>query len=66
MKLLGGTALMPGNTTRLLVEWDTPLEAEGLEYTLRANEQNGARAVSVALDPLSASPLTAPAKEKKP
>jgi hypothetical protein len=70
MRLLGGTALQPGNTTRLLVEWDTPQEAEHLVYTVRVSEQNGARRVEVGLRRLSdsspAAPAVAPVQEKKP
>jgi uncharacterized protein (TIGR02268 family) len=66
VKLVGGPALQPGNTTRLLVEWDTPLEAELTEYTVHVNEHGGARSVTQSVKPLSTrSPVAAP-KEKKP
>ncbi len=70
VKLLGGTVLQPGTTTRLLVEWDTPLEVEGLEYTLQVDEQNGKRGVKIKRlrppEPPEASQRAAPEKEKKP
>jgi len=67
LKLLGGTALQPGTTTRLLVEWDTPLETQDLDYTLQVDEQNGRRGVRIRyLAPLEASPRAVPNKEKKP
>ena len=47
MKLLGGAALLPGNTTRLLIEWDTPSEGQGLEYALQVTEQNGERGLGI-------------------
>jgi len=66
VKLVGGATLQPGNTTRLLVEWDTPLEAEGMEYKVHVNERGGTREVTVVMkSPRAASPA-APAKEKKP
>jgi uncharacterized protein (TIGR02268 family) len=66
VKLLGGVALQPGNTTRLLVEWDTPLGVERLDHILRVNEQNGERALSVWLPPPEFPAPAAPTKEKKP
>jgi uncharacterized protein (TIGR02268 family) len=47
VRLVGGAALQPGNTTRLLVEWDVPPAAVGLEYDLKAAEQSGERGVTV-------------------
>jgi len=64
--LVGGATLLPGNTTRLLVEWDTPLEAEGIPYSLRVNERGGARAIIVDLSFPSAPRPQASAQEKKP
>jgi len=67
VKLVGGPALQPGNTTRLLVEWDTPLEAEHKRYDVHVTEQSGARAVTVFLPRLdSSSTPTTTTKEKKP
>jgi uncharacterized protein (TIGR02268 family) len=67
VKLLGGAALQPGNTTRLLVEWDTPLETEGLEYTLHVAEQSGLRGVTVGnFNPRSETTRTPSKKEKQP
>lgn len=67
VKLVGGDALQPGNTTRLLVEWDIPLQAEDMPYVVHVAEQSGARPVTVRLTLLDASstPTTTP-KEKKP
>ncbi len=65
MKLLSGAALQPGNTTRLLVEWEIPPETEGLKFQLRVKERHGGRSV---LMEFSLKPLvdTTPAKEPKP
>jgi len=65
MKLLSGAALQPGNTTRLLVEWETPPETKSLQYQLRVNERHGGRSVRMNFNP---KPIvdTAPAKETKP
>jgi uncharacterized protein (TIGR02268 family) len=66
MKLLEGAALPPGSTGRLLVEWDTPLQAEGLQYTVEVSERHGKRAVKVTLEPPTRGSAVAPLKEKKP
>lgn len=67
LKLLGGTVLQPGTTTRLLVEWDTPVETQGLDYTLKVDEQNGKRGVWIrSLTPQEVPPHAVPRKEKKP
>jgi len=67
LKLLGGTVLQPGTTTRLLLEWDTPGETKDLNYTLEVDEQNGKRGVLIRnLTPLEAPPDAVPRKEKKP
>ncbi len=66
MKLLEGAALPPGSTGRLLVEWDTSPEAEGLQYTVEVSERHGKRAVKVTLEPLPRGFAVTPVKEKKP
>jgi hypothetical protein len=67
VKLLGGAALQPGNSTRLLVEWDTPLETEGLAYALQVEEQSGSRGVTVKKFNPHSEPTRTPSKqEKKP
>jgi uncharacterized protein (TIGR02268 family) len=66
MRLVGGAARMPGSTTRLLVEWDTPLEAKRLKYRLRVKEQNGDRELSVELSLSTDLSPAAPAKERTP
>jgi uncharacterized protein (TIGR02268 family) len=66
MQLLGGAALQPGTASRLLVEWDTPLEAEDLNYTLEVIERHGERAVTVRFQPPRTPAASAPPKEKKP
>jgi hypothetical protein len=66
LKLLGGAALQPGNTTRLLVEWETPLEIEGFTYSLRVNERHGGRSVKVEFRLPKPSPAVVPEKETKP
>ena len=65
MKLLSGAALQPGNTTRLLVEWETPAETMGAKYRLRVNERHGERSVRMNFN-LKPIVDTAPAKETKP
>jgi uncharacterized protein (TIGR02268 family) len=67
MQLLGGAALQPGTASRLLVEWDTPLETEDLEYILEITERHGERAVTVRFQlPRTPAANSAPPKEKKP
>jgi uncharacterized protein (TIGR02268 family) len=67
VRLLGGAALQPGNSTRLLVEWDTPLETSGLKYTLLIKEANGEREVKATqLQTHPDSTHSPPEKEGKP
>jgi hypothetical protein len=66
LKLLGAAALQPGSTTRLLVEWATPLETKDVGYRLQVNERHGGRSVTVAFRLPKPSPAVAPAKETKP
>jgi len=65
MKLLSGAALQPGNTTRLLVEWEAPPEPRRFTRRLQVKERHGGREVTVQWF-FSPSPGTAPAKETKP
>ncbi len=67
VSLLGGAALQPGNTTRLVVEWQVPLETEDLVYTLQVDERSGERRVKATrfrIKPKLTRP--SPRKEKKP
>lgn len=65
MKLLSGAALQPGNTTRLLVEWEARLEPKRFTRRLWVTERHCRREVTVQWHS-SPSPGTAPAKETKP
>ncbi len=66
LKLLGGAALQPGKTTRLLLEWERPLETERSTYRLQVTEQHGGRTLLMEFTFPFASPTAVPEKETKP
>jgi uncharacterized protein (TIGR02268 family) len=65
MELLSGAALQPGTSTRLLVEWDTPQPADGMEYVLKVEERNGPRWLQIKRLRAGSTPTQPPSGKKE-
>jgi uncharacterized protein (TIGR02268 family) len=66
LKFLGGAALQPGNTTRLLLEWERPLETKDTAYWLQVTERHGGRSLLMQVNVPAPHATVAPAKETPP
>ncbi len=68
MELSSGAAIQPGTSSRLLVEWNTPQPADGLEYFLKVEERDGPRWLEVRRLEEGSTPTQPPSgkREQKP